>query len=230
MQAASRCGAWGLATAMLPSPSPSPSVWAFFAAVGVLALAVGALPAGWETGDIEGKPYFVSYWQLRIRYLLRHAHATPHPMRTVPPQLLPSPPCALLTCYGLSRTAQYHVDDPGKILWEPPAEDATSPPPVPPPQPAEPAAGGAEEKAAAAAGEPTVLFTLQINVTDLVGEGVGEGGVLPLAVPEGLSPTAVAAQFAAAHGLPDASRDELAVAIMQYAKQNGFVAPTFSIP
>jgi hypothetical protein len=85
------------------------------------------------------------------------------------------------------------------------------------------APGGGEEAAPTAKKE---LFTLQVNVTG----AETEGGVVPLTLHEGEAPGEVAAAFARANGLPDVSRDELTVAILQYAKQNGFVTPAFSIP
>lgn len=113
----------------------------------------------------------------------------------------------------------YRNDNPGEILWDPPALD----------EPAVAAAGGEDADAAggdAGVGEPKELFTLQVNVTG----AETEGGVVPLTLREGEAPAEVAAAFAKANGLPPLSRDELTVAILQYAKANGFVPPAFSIP
>lgn len=112
----------------------------------------------------------------------------------------------------------YPVDDPAKIQWEEPQQDlgVETPAPV--------ATTESED------GSPKVLFTLQVNLTDILGDEVGENGVVPLEVVDGANPLATAADFSAQHQLPEKSKNELAVAVMQYAKQNGFVAPTFSVP
>ncbi len=128
----------------------------------VLALAVCStalgqqLPAGWGSGEIDGKTYY------------------------------------------------YHNDDPGTILWDPPAVPDT----------------------AAPASDKKELFTLNINIkgTD------AEGGAVPLTLHEGEAPGDVAAEFARKNGLPDVSRDELTVAILQYAKEKGFMSPVFAVP
>jgi hypothetical protein len=124
------------------------------------------LPAGWGSGEIDGKTYY------------------------------------------------YHNDDPGTILWDPPPmEDAAADKNVDP-------------AAAAAASDKKELFTLNINV-----KGTGaEGAAVPLTLHEGESPGEVAAEFARKNGLPDVSRDELTVAILQYAKENGFMSPAFAVP
>ena len=115
------------------------------------------LPAGWGTGEIDGKTYY------------------------------------------------YHNDDPGTILWDPPPMDA-------------PAAPAATEKKA--------LFTLNINVTSTE----AKGAAIPLTLHEGETPGEVAAEFARKNGLSDVSRDELTVAILQYAKEKGFISPLFAMP
>ena len=140
--------------------------------------AAQTLPAGWGSGEIDGKTYY------------------------------------------------YHNDSPGEILWDPPPMDepaaaAAAAADAAGRRPAAP--GGGEEAAPTAKKE---LFTLQVNVTG----AETEGGVVPLTLHEGEAPGEVAAAFARANGLPDVSRDELTVAILQYAKQNGFVTPAFSIP
>lgn len=130
--------------------------------------------------------------------------------------LAPLPPLLLLAVCGAAvaqqlpagwgsgelngKTYYYHNDDPAQIQWEPP-----------------PTAEPANKKE---------LFTLQVNVSGTE----AEGGVVPLTVHEGESPTQVAAEFARKNGLPDVSRNELTVAIMQYAKEKGFVAPVFAVP
>ena len=75
-----------------------------------------------------------------------------------------------------------------------------------------------------------VLFTLQINVTELVGTGIGDDGVVTLTANSGVSPNVIADDFIANHSLPHASKPEIAASIMNYAKRNGFVSPIFSIP
>ena len=64
---------------------------------------------------------------------------------------------------------------------------------------------------------PAVLFTLQVNLTDILGDKVGEHGVVPLEVVEGANPLATAADFSAQHQLPEQSKNELAVAVMHRA-------------
>ena len=118
------------------------------------------------------------------------------------------------------QTYYYRTSDPGTILWDPP-DAAAEPAAGDAAAAAEPAAGGAETA------EPAVLFTLQVNVT---GEEAGGGGAVPLTLHEGESPAEVAEAFAKQHSLPELSKKELTVAILQYAKQNGFVSPAFSLP
>ena len=142
-------------------------------------------------------------------------------------RVLAAPPRARLTAAcGLYQ--QYDLANPAKILWEPPPDE----PEVQ--VAAEPEAvateSGLKVEAAPSSegdGAAAVLFTLNVNVTDV--EGSASTGVVPLEMVDGATPSQVAAQFATKYGLPEVSKQELTVAIIHYAKENGFVAPTFSV-
>lgn len=103
--------------------------------------------------------------------------------------------------------SQYPLDVPGAIRWDIPTEPIS--------QDAAPANADATPPAS-----PKVLFTLNINVTGV--EGSKSDGIAPLSLVEGQKPVEAAASFVKAHGLPEVSAQEITLAIIQYAKQNGF--------
>lgn len=118
---------------------------------------------------------------------------------------------------------QYPLDTPGLIQWVAPTEEEVARRNVASDVPttqtsAPPAARVAADDSSNA--EAKALFTLNINVTGA--EGGASSGVVPLEFVEGQKPAEAAAAFAKAHGLPEVSAQELTVAIVQYAKQNGF--------
>ena len=70
--------------------------------------------------------------------------------------------------------------------------------------------------------EPRELFTLEVENAN-----APEDGTVPLLVREGDNAEVLASLFAARYGIDDATRDELALAIVEHSKTMGFVRPLF---
>ena len=71
-------------------------------------------------------------------------------------------------------------------------------------------------------GEPRELFTLEVENANDPGSAT-----VPLVVREGDNAEVLASLFAARYGIDDATRDELALAIVEHSKMMGFVRPLF---